>query len=111
MTRSLRDMILGALDVAGGQAHRAEQAHQNPAAFLTLLGRVLPRVRDKVIFELSDCPRRGEGVFVLREPSHFRPFGAEDGKIFPLDNGLASTRQRAKAVLHSGDHRALLSAS
>jgi hypothetical protein len=43
MTRSLRDMILGALDDAGGQAYLAEQAHQNPAAFLTLLGRVLPR--------------------------------------------------------------------
>ena len=43
MTRTLRDMILGALDDAGGQAYLAEQAHQNPAAFLTLLGRVLPR--------------------------------------------------------------------
>jgi hypothetical protein len=43
MNRSLRDMILGALDDAGGQAYLAEQAHQNPAAFLTLLGRVLPR--------------------------------------------------------------------
>ena len=43
MNRTLRDMILGALDDAGGQAYLAEQAHQNPAAFLTLLGRVLPR--------------------------------------------------------------------
>jgi hypothetical protein len=43
MTRTLREMILGALDDAGGQAYLAEQAHQNPAAFLTLLGRVLPR--------------------------------------------------------------------
>jgi hypothetical protein len=36
-------MILGALDDAGGQAYLAEQAHQNPAAFLTLLARLLPR--------------------------------------------------------------------
>jgi hypothetical protein len=43
MNQSLRDMILGALDDAGGQAYLAEQAHKNPAAFLTLLGRVLPR--------------------------------------------------------------------
>jgi len=43
MTRTLREMILGALDDAGGQAYLTEQAHQNPAAFLTLLGRVLPR--------------------------------------------------------------------
>jgi hypothetical protein len=43
VTRTLREMILGALDDAGGQAYLAEQAHHNPAAFLTLLGRVLPR--------------------------------------------------------------------
>ncbi len=43
VNRTLRDMILCALDDAGGQAYLAEQAHQNPAAFLTLLGRVLPR--------------------------------------------------------------------
>jgi hypothetical protein len=43
VNRTLRDMILGALDDAGGQAYLAEQAHKNPAAFLTLLGRVLPR--------------------------------------------------------------------
>ena len=43
MTRSLREMILGALDDAGGQDYLAEQAHKNPAAFLALVGRVLPR--------------------------------------------------------------------
>jgi hypothetical protein len=43
MTRTLREMILGALDDAGGQDYLAEQAHKNPAAFLALVGRVLPR--------------------------------------------------------------------
>ena len=43
MNRTLREMILGALDDAGGQAYLAEQAHQNPVAFMALLGRVLPR--------------------------------------------------------------------
>src|SRR5215469_6613488 len=43
MNRTLREMILGALDDAGGQAYLAEQARENPVAFLTLLGRVLPR--------------------------------------------------------------------
>jgi len=43
MTRSLREMILGALDDAGGQDYLTEQAHKNPAAFMALLGRVLPR--------------------------------------------------------------------
>jgi hypothetical protein len=43
MTRSLREMILGALDKAGGQDYLTAQAHKNPAAFLALVGRVLPR--------------------------------------------------------------------
>ena len=41
--RSLREMILGALEDAGGQDYLAEHAHKNPAAFLGLVGRVLPR--------------------------------------------------------------------
>jgi len=43
MNRTLRDMILGALDDAGGQAYLAEQAEKNPVAFLALVGRLLPR--------------------------------------------------------------------
>jgi hypothetical protein len=42
MTRTLREMILGALDAAGGQTYLAEQAQKNPAAFMVLLGKVLP---------------------------------------------------------------------
>jgi hypothetical protein len=42
VTKNLREMILGALDDAGGQAYLAEQAHENPPAFMALLGRVLP---------------------------------------------------------------------
>ena len=43
VTRTLREMILGALDDAGGQAYLAEQARENPMAFIALLGRLLPR--------------------------------------------------------------------
>src|SRR3954462_8845759 len=39
---SLRDMILGALEEAGGQQYLARVAVENPAPFLALLGRVLP---------------------------------------------------------------------
>src|SRR3954447_14113954 len=39
---ALREMILGALDDAGGQAYLMRQAEENPAAFMTLLGKVLP---------------------------------------------------------------------
>jgi hypothetical protein len=42
MTRALKDMILQALDDAGGQQYLVEQASKNPVAFMTLLGKVLP---------------------------------------------------------------------
>lgn len=41
-TKQLKDMILGALDDNGGQAYLAQQARDNPTAFLTLIGKVLP---------------------------------------------------------------------
>lgn len=43
MTRDLRDMILGALDGAGGQAYLQRQADENPVAFMSLVGKVLPK--------------------------------------------------------------------
>ena len=42
ITAQLKDMILGALDAAGGQKYLQEQADRSPGAFLTLLGKVLP---------------------------------------------------------------------
>lgn len=42
VTRQLKDMILAALDEAGGEAYLVAQAHDNPQAFMTLLGKVLP---------------------------------------------------------------------
>ena len=41
-TTALKDMILGALAKAGGEAYLHQQATKNPTAFLTLVGRVLP---------------------------------------------------------------------
>lgn len=41
-TAALKDMILQALDGVGGVAYLQEQATENPAAFLTLIGKVLP---------------------------------------------------------------------
>ncbi len=41
-TRELKDMILTALDKAGGVTYLTEQAKKNPKAFLTLIGKVLP---------------------------------------------------------------------
>lgn len=42
ITRQLKDMILGALDKAGGEQYLARQAEDNPSAFLTLVGKILP---------------------------------------------------------------------
>lgn len=43
VTKALKDMILGALDDAGGQDYLTKQAKENPGAFLTLIGKVLPQ--------------------------------------------------------------------
>lgn len=39
---ALKDMILGALSDVGGQEYLAIQARENPSAYMTLLGKVLP---------------------------------------------------------------------
>lgn len=41
-TQALKDMILGALDNKGGVKYLEKQAEENPTAFLTLIGKVLP---------------------------------------------------------------------
>jgi hypothetical protein len=42
ITSDLKGMILGALEAVGGQDYLAKQAVESPAAFLTLIGKVLP---------------------------------------------------------------------
>ena len=42
VTGALKDMVLQALDGAGGVAYLQKQATENPTAFLTLVGKVLP---------------------------------------------------------------------
>ena len=41
-TAALKDMVLGALNRAGGEDYLLQQADQEPKAFMALLGRVLP---------------------------------------------------------------------
>lgn len=41
-TAAIKDMILEALNGAGGASYLQEQAEKNPAAFMTLVGKVLP---------------------------------------------------------------------
>jgi len=42
VTKELKDMILTALDGAGGVEYLQGQAKDNPVAFLSLVGKVLP---------------------------------------------------------------------
>lgn len=42
VTKAVKEMILGALDDAGGQEYLVRQATENPVAFMTLVGKVLP---------------------------------------------------------------------
>ena len=42
VTRDLRAMILGALDKKGGQEWLEKQMDENPTAFMTLIGKILP---------------------------------------------------------------------
>lgn len=42
ITADVKAMILSALDKAGGADYLYEQAKENPNAFLTLVGKVLP---------------------------------------------------------------------
>lgn len=42
VTTQLKEMILGALDQAGGEQYLLIQARENPGPFMTLLGKILP---------------------------------------------------------------------
>ena len=42
VTSTLKDMVLKAVDEAGGVAYLVRQADENPTAFMTLVSRVIP---------------------------------------------------------------------
>jgi hypothetical protein len=42
ISADVKAMILGALEKSGGEQYFIEQARKNPAAFMTLVGKVLP---------------------------------------------------------------------
>ena len=43
VTHDLREMVLRALDKVGGEKYLTEQAKENPQAFMTMLGKCLPK--------------------------------------------------------------------
>ena len=60
-TAAIRDMIIGALQQVGGMEYLARQALENPASFMTLVGKVLPT-------QLTSDPDHPV-QFVIRGPS------------------------------------------
>ena len=56
VTRELREMVLAALDKAGGETYLLAQARAEPASFLALLGKCLPK----------DVNLKGSGVLKVR---------------------------------------------
>ncbi len=76
VNKALREMILGALNKAGGMAYLARQADENPAAFLTLLAKVLPK--DLVIQSVR-------GYICAPEQAASMELWAQDVRIVPDD--------------------------
>jgi len=42
-TRELKDAILKSFEMVGGEVYLAEQARENPAAYMSLIGKVIPK--------------------------------------------------------------------
>lgn len=55
---ALKEMVLKALDRVGGEAYLARQAEANPAAFMVLVGRLLPRDMNANISFTSELAAR-----------------------------------------------------
>jgi len=60
-TTALKDMILQAVDKAGGVDYLVAQSRDNPSAFLTLAGKVLPLQVNANVNVLTDEDRRWLG--------------------------------------------------
>ncbi len=65
-TQALKEVILGALDDAGGQEYLVRQAQENPVIFINLLGKLLPselraNVNSGMVIQVTTgVPRRGD---------------------------------------------------
>jgi len=42
-TKEIKDMINGALNAVGGEKYLIRQAEENPVAFMTLIGKIIPK--------------------------------------------------------------------
>lgn len=65
-TKELKEMILEALDNAGGAEYLEKQAREKPVAFLALIGRVLPMT-------VQGAGENGEHLFTVIERRIVKP--------------------------------------
>jgi hypothetical protein len=71
ITREVKEMVLAALDRAGGEDYLLAQAHDNPKAFLSLLGRIIPTQvtgkdgKDLIPDRASDPDRVAQALLLL----------------------------------------------
>jgi hypothetical protein len=84
MSGALKDMIIGALDDAGGQQYLVEQATKNPAAFMTLLGKLLPMTLAGDAKDPNNAPGDPQG----RQPEFFRNRQSCEGRKSELRGPL-----------------------
>lgn len=70
-SNNLRDMIMAALDDAGGQQYLADQARENPGIFVSLVGKCLPKevkaeiAATTIVDNLSPEQQRGIAEAIL----------------------------------------------
>lgn len=62
VTKALKETILKALDQAGGADYLERQAEANPAAFMQLLGKVVPQDVNATIQQLPVTPEQADRV-------------------------------------------------
>ena len=65
-TTALKEMILAALDNVGGIKYLQKQANENPTAFMTIVGKVLP-------LTLAGDPNAPSKTYTTIEIIHVKP--------------------------------------
>ena len=76
LTVSVKTMILGALNELGGTQYLVEQGRENPSAFLSLVGRVLPMQVDgrvEVDVDVNVLAREAQLIDAAFSGLHQRP--------------------------------------
>ena len=73
LTRDIREMIRAALDKAGGVKYLVAQAEKNPAAFLTLVGKIVPAQIDATVNKRDVTELTRDELLVLSAEARDEP--------------------------------------